>query len=101
MNTRCYSKSIYNLTTTEKNTFNQKSKPMYKQNLGFIAPFALNILAYVMIWHFCFRHTEPLPQTDSYPTPIVNIDNATEAPAKAFFIAGENYFSTTPSNENE
>ena len=25
---------------------------MTKQNIGFIAPFALNILAYVLVWNF-------------------------------------------------
>jgi hypothetical protein len=30
---------------------------MTKQNLGFIAPFALNILAYVLVYHFFFRGT--------------------------------------------
>jgi len=31
---------------------------MSKQNIGFIAPFALNILAYVLVWNFFFADKE-------------------------------------------
>ena len=44
---------------------------MYKQNLGFIAPFALNLLAYALIYYFFFY-----TGTENKPASSVN-----EAPA--------------------
>ena len=74
---------------------------MYKQNLGFIAPFALNLLAYVLIWHFFFRDKEAVQTVDLNPVPIANIESASEAPAKAVFVVKESHFKVASSTEKE
>ena len=38
---------------------------MTKQNLGFIAPFALNILAYVLVYHLFFADNETKPAVEN------------------------------------
>ncbi|MFK7807842.1 MAG: hypothetical protein AB8F74_08610 [Saprospiraceae bacterium] len=38
---------------------------MSKQNIGFIAPFALNILAYVLVWNFFFADSDTTTFNDA------------------------------------
>jgi len=71
---------------------------MTKQNLGFIAPFALNILAYVLVWNIFFADKEAAPAAIQNEVPAAFLEEM-ETKEDGAYIAKENDLLLTAMND--
>lgn len=71
---------------------------MTKQNLGFIAPFALNILAYVLVWNVFFTDSKETPAATQNEIPAAFLEEM-EPTEDGVYIAKENDLLLTAMNE--
>ncbi|MFT4664260.1 MAG: hypothetical protein ACI8YQ_003410 [Polaribacter sp.] len=71
---------------------------MTKQNIGFIAPFALNILAYILVWNVFFSDTEATSNAAQNEVPAAFLEEM-ETTEDGVYITKENDLLLTAMND--
>ncbi len=72
---------------------------MTKQNLGFIAPFALNILAYVLVWNVFFADKEATPDAVQNEVPAAFLEEMETTEDGAYIIKENDHLLTAMNDQ--